>query len=355
MSDSKYVSPGHRLSDEDWAKVVARAAEVRAELAAEAAGGAAGPGGIVVDLTARSIASKKYFPVSGIPTQLLVVHSAECPLQAGYAISLTEWFSATVYPQAPIASWQRFVDPVYRVRAVPDELGAWHASEANPLSIGWEQSGYARFSREEWLTPDGRAQLELLAFDMAEVALRDGIPPRWLTTAEVREVLDNGNRNIKGLCFHRQIDPETRTDPGNGYPADLLLERIKAYMGGEQLAAMSTSITPDPVEEENDMLYLTAPGDDKVWLSNGVQKWHVPDPAHIIHIRTLASWGAIKVYADGNEVLTAPALGADMGALQVDTTTTVELKPEDLDLIVSSLRASLSPQLLNDLATRLAE
>ena len=184
----KYVSPGHRLSDEDWAIVVARAAEVRAELAADAAGGAAGPGGIVVDMTARCLASKKYFPVSGIPTQLLVLHSAECPLRSGYAISLTEWFSSTVYPQAPIASWQRFVDPVHRVRAVPDHLGAWHASEANSMSIGWEQAGYARFTREEWLTPDGRAQMELLAFDMAEVALRDGIPPRWLTTAEVEAV-----------------------------------------------------------------------------------------------------------------------------------------------------------------------
>lgn len=239
----KYVDPGHRLSDGDWAKVVARAAEVRAELAAEATGGASGPGGIVVDLTARGIASKKYFPVSGLPTQLLVLHSAECPLQAGFAVSLTEWFQATVYPGAPIASWQRFVDPVHRVRALPDELGAWHASEANPLSIGWEQAGYARFSRAEWTTPDGLAQLELLAFDMAEVAVRDGIPARWLNDWEVRQVLDHGNRSIKGFCLHRQIDPETRTDPGNGYPYDLLMERIQAYMGGEPIPTQEDEVT----------------------------------------------------------------------------------------------------------------
>lgn len=229
-----YVDPGHRLSNEDFAAVVKRAKEIREEIAASAGGGASGPGGIIVDWTARGVASKKYFPVSGVPTQLLVLHSAECPLAGGYAQSLTEWASS-VYPAAPIASWQRFIDPLVRLRFIPDELGAWHASEANPLSIGWEQAGYARFSRAEWLTPDGKAQLELLAYDMAEVAVRDGIPARWLTDWEVRQVLDQGNRQIKGFCLHRQIDPETRTDPGDGYPYDLLMERIKAYMGGETL------------------------------------------------------------------------------------------------------------------------
>ena len=234
MTDQQqlYVDPGHRVPDDEWGDVVRRAREVREETQAGAGGGAGGPGGIIVDLTARGVASGKFFPVSGIPTQLLVLHSAECPLQAGYAVSLSEWFSSTVYPAAPIASWQRFVDPVYRVRAMPDELGAWHASEANVLSIGWEQAGYARFSTAEWLTPDGRAQLELLAFDMAEVAIRDGIPPRWLSYEEVRAVLDGGNRSIKGFCFHRQIDPETRTDPGDGYPSALLMERITFYMNG---------------------------------------------------------------------------------------------------------------------------
>lgn len=186
----------------------------------------------VVDLTARGIWSKKFFPVSGIPTQLLVLHSAECPLRGGYARSLSEWFSATQYPAYPEASWQRFVDPIARVRAMPDELGAWHASEANPLSIGWEQAGYARFTRAEWTTALGLVQLDNLAYDMAEVAVRDGIPARWLSTAEVRAVLDGGNRTIKGFCTHRQIDPETRTDPGDGYPYDLLMTRIRHYMAG---------------------------------------------------------------------------------------------------------------------------
>jgi hypothetical protein len=93
--------------------------------------------------------------------------------------------------------------------------------------------------------------MESLAFDMAEVAVRDGIPARWLTDQEVRAVLDGGNRSIKGFCFHRQIDPETRTDPGGGYPADLLMQRIQFYMtGGTTLTPQSTTT---PTQDEDIM------------------------------------------------------------------------------------------------------
>lgn len=353
MSESErpFVDPGHILPDEDWAKVVARAKEVRAEVAASAEGGASGVGGIVLDMTALGRASKKYFPVSGIPTQLLVLHSAECPLAGGYAKSLSEWACGTVYPAPPVASWQRFVDPIHRVRLVPDELGAWAASEANTRSISWEQAGYARFTRDQWLTADGQVQLEMLALDMAEVAVRDGIPARWLTDWEVRQVLDHDDQSIKGFCNHRQIDPETRTDPGDGYPYDLLMERIIFYMGGGE--AVSPDTTPTGKDEQ--MLYLAAPGDNRIWLSNGVQKWHVPDPAHLVHIKTLGGWGAISLYGGGDaQVLEAPALGVDMGAFPV-ADVSVDLKEADVEFIAASLKASLSADVAAELARRLAE
>ncbi len=231
----------HYLPNDQWAMVVAEAARIRQEIQDSAQGGAASGITPLTDLTQQGIASKKYFGVSGIPTQLLVVHSGESPLQGGFARSLTNWAS-TIYPQAPIASWHWFQDPLEMVAFIPPELGAWHASEANVLSEGFEQSGYARFSRAEWLTPDGKTQLESLAYYMAQRAIANDIPAVWLTNDQVTRAT-GGNRSIKGLCFHRQIDPETRTDPGNGYPADLLLERIKFYMDGGT----------DPVEEEDDV------------------------------------------------------------------------------------------------------
>lgn len=238
-----YVEPSHRLPDEDWAKVVRRAKEIREEIRAEAQGGAASGIAPVVDMTALGIASKKYFPVSGIPTQLLVLHSGETPLAGGYAKSLTEW-AGSVYPNPPIASWTWFVDPLQIIYFIPAHLGAWHASEANNLSEGFEQSGYARYTREQWLTADGQTQLESLAWLMAQRALFNGIPARWLTNAEVTRAT-SGDRTVKGLCLHRQIDPETRTDPGDGYPYDVLLDRIRFYMAGGTITTSSTTTTED--------------------------------------------------------------------------------------------------------------
>jgi hypothetical protein len=254
MTDTPRIRPaaGHRIPDDQWEKIVADAERFAAEPAPEPerieledqepgqdVGGrprAAGPRTIaqippLLDWTAKGRASGKYFPVSGIPTQLIVFHSMEAPLANGYAQSVTSWASPSLAAGGPEASWHRSYGPDYRIHFVPDELGAWHASEANPLSIGLEQTGYAGYTRAQWTTPEGLRMLEGVGYDVAQICKRDGIPARWLTTAEVRAVLDGGNRTIKGFCFHRQIDPETRTDPGNGYPADLALAAVKRYLG----------------------------------------------------------------------------------------------------------------------------
>ena len=180
--------------------------------------------------------TQKHSGVSGIPTQLLVLHSGESPLRGGYAQSLTNWANTT-----PVeASWHWFVDPTAIVAMVDPNCAAWHASEANPMSEGFEQAGYARFSRAEWLTAEGLKQIENLAWLMAQRAKANGIPMRWLTTAEVEAVTHGGNRSIKGFCLHRQIDPDTRTDPGDNYPFDVLTARINAYMGSAAVAPQST-------------------------------------------------------------------------------------------------------------------
>jgi len=178
----------------------------------------------------------KHSGVSGIPTQLLVLHSGESPLRGGYAQSLTNWANTT----AVEASWHWFVDPIAIVSMVDPMCAAWHASEANPMSEGFEQSGYARFSRAEWLTAEGMKQIDNLAWLMAARAKANGIPMKWLTTAEVEAVTHGGNRSIKGFCLHRQIDPDTRTDPGDNYPFDVLTARINAYMGSAAIAPQST-------------------------------------------------------------------------------------------------------------------
>jgi LysM repeat protein len=189
---------------------------------------------------------EKHSGVSGIPTQLLVLHSGESPLRGGFAQSLTSWANIPLALGGPEASWHWFIDPIAIVSQIDPNYAAWHASEANPISEGFEQAGYARFSRAEWLTPEGLKQLDNLAWIMAQRAKANNIPPVWLTNAQVVAACA-GNRAIKGFCTHRQIDPETRTDPGNGYPYDLLLAKVKAYMGIKPPAAPVVPASTKPV------------------------------------------------------------------------------------------------------------
>lgn len=187
--------------------------------------------------------TEKHSGVSGIPTQLLVLHSGESPLRGGYAQSLTNWANVPLAQGGPEASWHWFVDPIAIVSMVAPQYAAWHASEANPMSEGFEQAGYARFSRAEWLTPEGVKQMDNLAWIMAQRCIANDIPPVWLTTAQVTAITSGRDRTTKGLCLHRQIDPETRTDPGDGYPYDLLLAKIRTNLGAAAIAPQSSTVT----------------------------------------------------------------------------------------------------------------
>ena len=161
-------------------------------------------------------------------TQLGVLHSAECPLKRGYPMSLTEWsINSTV-----VASWTEFVGPGVVVQSVHSDYIAWHASVANKMSWGTEQTGYAAYSRAQWLTKDGRDQLERLAMQWASNAKYHGwklSDLRWLTTAKVRDIIAERDTHTKGFCTHAQIDPASRSDPGPNYPYGLLMQRTRAH------------------------------------------------------------------------------------------------------------------------------
>lgn len=160
-------------------------------------------------------------------TLMLVVHSAETPLARGYASSVTSnWLNR---PDVE-ASIHVFAGPETLVRSVNTAMAAWHATWANSLSVGYEQTGYAALNRSQWLTDLGKNMIDRLAREMAEDARIYGIPLRWLSDSEVNAIA-NGNRSIKGLATHRQIDPINRTDPGDGYPYDVLLASIRKYAG----------------------------------------------------------------------------------------------------------------------------
>jgi hypothetical protein len=175
---------------------------------------------------------------------LQVVHSAETPLRTGYAQSIARnWFAAS----APTsAHWM--VDPRDAVLMVARQRVAWHCGTGNHRSLGYEQAGYASFTRRTWTTEDAMAQLDLLAQKIAEDGYTYGIPARWATDAQIRDAHHHGAPG--GMCTHddmrRVVGGTTHTDPGDGYPRDLLLERVVAHRGGATAVASSLESTAPP-------------------------------------------------------------------------------------------------------------
>lgn len=256
--------------------------------------------------------NQKHSGVSGLPTQLLVNHSGECPLKGGYAQSLTNWSNTT-----PVeASWHWFSDPIAIVSQVNPLFAAWHASEANPMSEGFEQAGYARFTREEWLTSDGKSSIDNHAWILVQRMKANDIPHVWLTTAQVTAITSGRDRTTKGLCNHRQIDPESRTDPGDNYPFDYLDERIRVHLG----------TAPTPVEptqtEEDEMLTIyrdTAAADpDKTWIGSGMFRRHIASPQELHDLQLMAREGKMRIFDNGNvQILPTDLFGVDLATLVV--------------------------------------
>lgn len=151
---------------------------------------------------------------------LIVVHSAETPLKAGYAKSIAEnWFG-----KAATTSAHFMVDPAEIIRLLSDNVVSYAVGpKANGFTLNIEQAGYARLTRAEWTTPDGLKQLAKVGALIAELAAANSIPLRYATDDQIRAAA----RGVPGgVCFHddvrRVIGGTTHVDPLPYYPRDLL-------------------------------------------------------------------------------------------------------------------------------------
>lgn len=239
----------HELTPEEFDAVQVRAEEVYAERFEGVSGGGAG------DLDPIGVTPVyKNYPNSPndkssalVKAQVHTIHTAECPLRVGYAASMTEWADGDSYN--PRVSWQRFVDPATIARFIPLTEAAWHASGFNAFTCGYEQSGYASYSRAQWLSPDGMRQIDLLAHEI----VTNGLPVsgiRILTDSQLRAI-KNGDRSIYGLASHATISrlfgANNRTDPGAGYPWDVLLSWIDYYHPGTSNSTPPKPPAPAPI------------------------------------------------------------------------------------------------------------
>ena len=116
-------------------------------------------------------------------------------------------------------------------RLVADERAAWTQGRFNQRSLSIEQIAFARFSREQWME-NRRPQLMNTASWVAYWSARYGIPIQRGRTSGCDVVRD-------GVVTHEQLGcGNTHSDPGNGYPIELVLELAIDMRGGMSPADM---------------------------------------------------------------------------------------------------------------------
>lgn len=123
------------------------------------------------------------------------------------------------------------------VRSNDDNYCPWSAGmPGNRLGLHGSAIGYASRPRARWL--ELPKQLEAIAQWLAANHREYGIPLRELTVDEVR-------RYIPGVTTHavywqaigRAQGMDTRTDPGPGFPMDIVLERAKSIVAAQSAPA----------------------------------------------------------------------------------------------------------------------
>lgn len=148
----------------------------------------------------------------------IVIHSAEIGEFHSSAEALGAAFK---HGMLKPASSHYGVDDDTIVQYVKDKDIAFHAPGVNPISIGIEQAGYAKQTRNEWLDPYGQRMIALVAKLVAEKAKVFSIPLVWLTPEDLVA-------KKRGLCQHRDVTAafhlSDHTDCGLSYPKDVLLD-----------------------------------------------------------------------------------------------------------------------------------
>jgi hypothetical protein len=260
------ADPGHLLPVHEWRRVVADAeqhddpdTDSPFRLSAIAVPMAGTAGVAYYDMPAAYHGGSQAGSVQ-------VVHDAETPIADSYALSIGRYFADG--PPAGTSA-HRMIGPLTVVRMLdPDVIGYHVGPNGNRGTIGYEQCGYARFSRDEWTTTGGRSQIRTLAGEIVRDAEAAGIPNRKLTNSQLAAWSANGRRLADGgRSTHNQVHVvlagTTHTDPDPNFPHDMLEAEIAAAWAG------TTPEDPDMTDEQFAQMMAALNGIkstvDKVW------------------------------------------------------------------------------------------
>lgn len=161
------------------------------------------------------VPAKHFQPAHRTKVDLIVIHTAECSESPSGAHNVAVYFAS---PNAPEASAHYVVDGTGVIQCVLEKDIAWHATKANPFSIGVEHAGFARQSSAEWQDAYSQREIYNSANLVGAICLRWDIPIVRLTPIEVRA-------GARGICGHVDVNAaleggKGHVDPGLHFPWD---------------------------------------------------------------------------------------------------------------------------------------
>ena len=177
---------------------------------------------------------------SQMKIRYIVLHSTE----GGTAKSVAEYFTTP----ASGGSANIVVDDYQCYRSCADTIIPWGAPPLNANGFHIEQCGYAAWTRNRWLLH--RPMIRRAAYKAALRMRWYNIPARILDAeelikdfvlpSEVGHIGVQGTANPLlgpmhgGIVTHKTISQayheSTHVDPGDGYPLDLFLKLVKAFL-----------------------------------------------------------------------------------------------------------------------------
>jgi N-acetylmuramoyl-L-alanine amidase len=146
---------------------------------------------------------------------LIVLHCT----QSNSARSSAEWFANP----ASQGSAHLLVDDFECYRALDDDVIPWAAKGANTRGFHIEITGWASWSRAEWMKHE--QTLRRAAFKAAWHATKYGVPLKLLTAAQLRA----GQKGFATHAMCTQAFGGDHTDPGQGCPVDQLMRWTQDY------------------------------------------------------------------------------------------------------------------------------
>lgn len=156
------------------------------------------------------------------PIDLIVIHTMEAPVTLKTAENVASWFGG---PQHPAASAHFCVDPDSIVACVHVEDVAWQAPGANNNGIGIEIAGYAKWTRDEWLSDKNSEMLRRVAGLVRWLADHHAVPLVFVDAEGLK-------RKERGLTTHAAVSKafgkSDHWDPGQGFPLDVVLDLASA-------------------------------------------------------------------------------------------------------------------------------